>query len=120
MPPSPGTEPELGVRGVVLLLATCSVFSFWLYCLASKGFLLLLLFLFLLYVCILILAILFYKITFFPLNNIIDSFKSNAILTFFFFTTFLQIILVANSYWFAHEPSTHIIFLLTSNHLLHQ
>ena len=56
---------------------------------------------------------------FFPLNNIIDSFKSNAILT-NFFTKFLQIVLVANSYWFAHKPTTHIIFLLTSNHLLHQ
>ena len=33
------------------------------------------------YMCVLILAILFYKITFFPLNNIIDSFKSNVILT---------------------------------------
>ena len=70
--------------------------------------------------CVLILAILFYKITFFfLLNNIIDSFKSNVILT-NFFTTFLQTVLVANSYWFTHRPTTHIIFLLTSNHLLHQ
>ena len=68
--------------------------------------------------CALILAILLYEITFFPLNNIIDSFKSNVVLT-NFFTTFLQTILVANSYC-AHGPTTHIIFLLTSNHLLHQ
>ena len=69
--------------------------------------------------CVLILVILFYKITFFLLNNITNSFKSNVILT-KFFTIFLQTVLVANSYWFAHEPITHIIFLLTSNHLLHQ
>ena len=56
---------------------------------------------------------------FFPLNNIIDYFKNNAILI-NFFTTFLQTVLVANSNWFAHGPTTHIIFLLTSNHLLHQ
>ena len=55
----------------------------------------------------------------FPLNNIINSFKSNTILT-NFFTIFLQTVLVANFYWFAHRPTTHIIFLLTSNHLLHQ
>ena len=49
-------------------------------------------------VCVcLILANLFYKITFFPLNNIIDSFKSNAILT-NFFTIVLQIVLIVNSY----------------------
>ena len=68
---------------------------------------------------VLILAILFYKITFFFLNNIIDSFKSNVILT-NFFITFLQTVLVTNSYWFTHGSTTHIIFLLTSNHLLHQ
>ena len=56
---------------------------------------------------------------FFLLNNIIDSFKSNIILT-NFFTTFLQTVLVANSYWFAHGPTIHIIFLLINNHLLHQ
>ena len=67
--------------------------------------------------CVLILTILFYKITFFLLNNIIDSFKSNAILT-NFFTIFLQTVLVANFYWFTHGPITHIIFLLTSNHPL--
>ena len=72
------------------------------------------------YMCVLILAILFYKIIFFfLLNNIIDSFKSNIILT-NFFTTFLQTVLVANSYWFAHGPTIHIIFLLINNHLLHQ
>ena len=54
----------------------------------------------------------------FPLNNIINSFKSNTILT-NFFTIFLQTVLIANSYWFAHGPITHIIFLLTSNHLSH-
>ena len=69
---------------------------------------------------VLILAILFYKITFFSsLNNIIDSFKSNAILA-NFLTTFLQTVLVANSYWFVHRPTIHIIFLLISNHLLYQ
>ena len=47
----------------------------------------------------------------FPLNNIINSFKSNTILT-NFFTIFLQIVLVANSYWFAHGPITYIIFFL--------
>ena len=67
--------------------------------------------------CVLILTILFYKITFFFLNNIIDSFKSNVILT-NFFTIFLQTVLVANFYWFTHGPTTHIIFLLTSNHPL--
>ena len=40
------------------------------------------------YVCVLILAILFYKITFFPLNNITNSFKSSTILTNFFTTLF--------------------------------
>ena len=54
----------------------------------------------------------------FLLNNIINSFKSNTILT-NFFTIFLQTVLVANSYWFAPGPITHIIFLLTSNHLSH-
>ena len=34
--------------------------------------------------------------------------------------TFLQIILVSNSYWFAYGPNTHIIFLLASNYLSHQ
>ena len=40
------------------------------------------------YICALNLAILFYKITFFPLNNIIDSFKNNVILTNFFTNCF--------------------------------
>ena len=46
-----------------------------------------------------ILAILLYKITFYPLNNIIDFFffLSNAIIT-NFSTTFLQIVEIANSY----------------------
>ena len=71
-------------------------------------------FLILLYVCVLILAILYYKITFFfSLNNIIDSFKSNTILT-NFFTIFLQTDLVANSYWYAYGLTTYITFLLTS------
>ena len=47
----------------------------------------------------------------FPFNNIVDSFKSNVILT-NFFITFLQTFLVANSYWFAYERITHIIFYL--------
>ena len=48
--------------------------------------------------CVLILAILLYKITFlFPLNSIIDFSKHDTILT-NFFTTFLQTILIANSY----------------------
>ena len=63
------------------------------------------------YIYILILVILFYKIIFFLLNNIIDSFKSNVILT-NFFIIFLQIVFVANSYWFAHGPITYIIFFL--------
>ena len=54
----------------------------------------------------------------FLLNNIINSFKSNTILT-NFFTIFLQTVLVANFYWFVHGLITHIIFLLTSNHLSH-
>ena len=41
------------------------------------------------------LVILFNKITFSPLNNVINSFKINVIAT-NFFTTFLQIIEVAN------------------------
>ena len=55
-------------------------------------------------------------------ENVIDIaylFKSNAIFT-NSFTTFLQIVLVANSYWFAYGPTTYIIFLLSSNHLSHQ
>ena len=47
----------------------------------------------------------------FPFNNIIDSFKSNAILT-NFFITFLQTFLVANSYWFAYGHTIYIIFYL--------
>ena len=47
----------------------------------------------------------------FPFNNIIDSFKSNVILT-NFFIAFLQTFLVANSYRFAYEYTTHIIFYL--------
>ena len=43
------------------------------------------------------LAILFYKITFPPLNNIIDSFKSTTIPT-NFSTIFLQTVEVVNSY----------------------
>ena len=55
----------------------------------------------------------------FPLNNIIDSFKHNVILT-NFFTTFLQNVLVANFFWFTYGPTTHSISLLTSNLLLYQ
>ena len=56
-------------------------------------------------------SVLLYYILF-PFNNIIDSFKSSVILT-NFFITFLQTVLVANSYWFAYEHTTHIIFLLS-------
>ena len=45
----------------------------------------------LLLLCVLILAMLFYKITFFfPLNNIIDYFKSNAILIKKFYKIFVN------------------------------
>ena len=74
----------------------------------------LLLFLILLYIWILILVILFYKRTLLPLNNIIDYFKSIVIIT-NFFTTFLQTIKVANSYWFTFELTIYITFLLTNN-----
>ena len=68
------------------------------------------------YMCVLILAILFYKITFyFPL-------KISLILLrlMLYSQTFLQIILVSNSYWFAYGPNTHIIFLLSNNRTSHQ
>ena len=52
------------------------------------------------YIYISINVILFYKITFSPLNNIIESFKSNTITT-NFSTIFLQIVEVINFYWFA-------------------
>ena len=57
------------------------------------------------------LAILLYKITLYPLNNIIDSFKSNVIVT-NIFTTFIQTIEIANSYWFVHLHN----FLLINNY----
>ena len=62
----------------------------------------------------LILAILFYKITLYPSNNIIDSFRSNSIVT-NFSTIFLQSVEIANSYWFVSELITYVIFLLTNN-----
>ena len=49
-----GTESGLGVKGAVLLLAICSDFGFWLYCLAGKGFLLLLFFFYVCRVCLLL------------------------------------------------------------------
>ena len=52
--------------------------------------------------------------TLLPLNNIIDYFKSIVIIT-NFFTTFLQTIKVANSYWFTFELTIYITFLLTNN-----
>ena len=73
----------------------------------------------LVYIQVLILAILFYKITFYPLNNIINSFLSNTIVT-NFSTTFLQIIEIANFYWFAYKTIIYITFLFTDNNLLHQ
>ena len=45
------------------------------------------------------------------INNIIDSFKSNATLT-NFFTTVLQTIELANSYGFASRPIIYIIFFI--------
>ena len=63
------------------------------------------------YIQIQILAILFYKITLCLLNNIIDSFKSNAIAT-NFSTTFLQIAEVIKIYWFVSWPITYINFYL--------
>ena len=68
---------------------------------------------------LLILVILFYKITFFFFNNIIDSFKSNIILT-NIFITFLQIVLIANYYWFAYKHTIRIIFLFTNDYLSYQ
>ena len=46
---------------------------------------------------------------------LIDHYRKNAIVT-NFFTTFLQTIEVANSYWFASGSTTYITFLLTNNH----
>ena len=43
------------------------------------------------------------------LNNIIDYFKSNIIVT-NFFITFLQIILITNSYWLAYGHTAHFFF----------
>ena len=54
----------------------------------------------------------------FPFNNIMDYFMSNVILT-NFFITFLQTVLVANSYLFAYGHTTDIIFFLTNNRLSH-
>ena len=54
----------------------------------------------------------------FTLNNIIDSFKSIAIVT-NFSKNFLQTVKVTNSYWFAIEPTTNTIFLLTNNYSSH-
>ena len=54
----------------------------------------------LVYIEVLILTILFYKITFFSLDNIIVSFMSNAIVT-NFSVIFLLTVEVANSYLFA-------------------
>ena len=62
----------------------------------------------------------FIKLHFCPLNNIIDSFKSIVKVT-NFSTTFLEIVKVTNSYWFAFRPTTYIIFfLLTNNHSSHK
>ena len=64
------------------------------------------------------LTILFYKITFCPLNIIIDSFKSTILVT-NFSITFLQIVEVLKFYWFASRPITYIIFLLINNYSPH-
>ena len=42
-PRTQGWSQDLELGGVILLLATCSSFGFWLYCVADKSFLLLLL-----------------------------------------------------------------------------
>ena len=74
----------------------------------------------LLYICVLILVILFYKITFCFSLTVSLIFLRVVLYSQNFFITFLQTVLVANSYWFAYGPTTHIIFLLTNNHLLYQ
>ena len=73
----------------------------------------------LLYIYILSLAILFYKIIFLPLNNIIDSFKS-IVIAINFSSIILQTVKVINFYWFTFGSTTYIIFLLTNNHSSHQ
>ena len=60
-----GMEPGLGLRGVVLLLAACGVFGFCLYCLAGKGFLLLLLFLCVCRACLLLVRTKLFYLKFF-------------------------------------------------------
>ena len=59
------------------------------------------------------------KLHFCSLKNIIDSFKS-IVIVINLSTTFLHIVKVANSYWFAFGPNTYITFLLINNHSLHQ
>ena len=57
-----------------------------------------------------ILVILFNKITICPFNDVIDSIKSNVLVT-HFFTIFLQTIKIENSYWFTYMHN----FLLINN-----
>ena len=64
------------------------------------------------YIYVIILVILFYKFTLYYLNNIINSFESNAIIT-NFFTIFLQPVEVTNSYWFACGHTNYITFYIT-------
>ena len=58
------------------------------------------------------------KLYFVPFNNIINSFKSNAI-AINFFTTFLQTVEVENLYWFALGHCLHH-FLTVNIHSLRQ
>ena len=70
------------------------------------------------YIYILSLEILFYKIIFLPLNNIIDYFKSIVIAT-NFSSIILQTVKVINFYWFTFGSTTYIIFflLITTHHI---
>ena len=46
---------------------------------------------------------------------LLNSFKSNTV-NINFFITFLQMVKVANYYWFASEPTIYKIILLANNH----
>ena len=80
-----GMELGFEVRGMVLLLAACGGFSFWLYRLASKSFLLLLLFLCVCKACFLLAKTKLFYLNFFKglsclfLVKLVDYFQ------FFFF-----------------------------------
>ena len=86
-----GMELGFEVRGIVLLLAACGGFSFWLYRLASKSFLLLLLFLCVCKACFLLAKIKLFYLNFFKglsclfLVKLVDYFQ------FFFLALLLPI-----------------------------